>query len=191
MISIIEIDRTRGLFCKNDVCTCVFVYHTYSLIQSSSRNTINMYFGYSGCKPIYLDTAYQILTSSSWMIKYRFKHLSISAPRNIAAIYMENMSSAWSTRLQSFLWCFLVLSKQSLVIMFLNSRILSALWLNSHARPFVTMGLLPDTWNCGLCMRRECREHFPHYRLQRKPLVSDPGMHHGTCLPHLDACRDR
>ena len=26
------------------------------------------------------------------------------------------------------------------------------------------MGLLPDTQNCGLRMRRECREHFPHHR---------------------------
>ena len=24
------------------------------------------------------------------------------------------------------------------------------------------MGLLPDTQNCGLRMRRECRERFPH-----------------------------
>ena len=33
-------------------------------------------------------------------------------------------------------------------------------------------------------MRRECRERFPRHRLQRKPLVSDPGMHHGTCVTH-------
>ena len=45
-----------------------------------------------------------------------------------------------------------------------------------------TMGLLPDTQNCELRMRRECQEHFPRHRLQRKPLVSDPGMHHGTCV---------
>ena len=32
----------------------------------------------------------------------------------------------------------------------------------------------------------------PRRRFQRKPLVSDPGMHHGTCDTHvLDACRDR
>ena len=49
-------------------------------------------------------------------------------------------------------------------------------------------GLLPDTQNCGLRMRRECRERFPRHRLQRKPLVNDPGMHHGTWR---DACRDR
>ena len=28
----------------------------------------------------------------------------------------------------------------------------------------VVMGLLPDTQNCGLRMRRECRERFPHQR---------------------------
>ena len=37
-------------------------------------------------------------------------------------------------------------------------------------------------------MRRECRECFPHYRLQRKPLVSDPSMHHGTCVTHMPWC---
>ena len=26
---------------------------------------------------------------------------------------------------------------------------------------------------------------FSHHRLQRKPLVSDPGMHHGTCVTHV------
>ena len=43
-----------------------------------------------------------------------------------------------------------------------------------------SMGLLPDTQNCGLRMRRECRERFPRNRLQRKTRVSDPGMHHGS-----------
>ena len=37
-------------------------------------------------------------------------------------------------------------------------------------------------------MRRECRERFPRHRLQRKPLVSDPGMHHGTCVTHVPWC---
>ena len=52
----------------------------------------------------------------------------------------------------------------------------------------ITMGLLPDTHNCGLSMRRECREHFPRHRFQRKPLVSDPTMHHGTCITHVPWC---
>ena len=50
------------------------------------------------------------------------------------------------------------------------------------------MGLLPDTQNCGLRMRRECRERFPRHQLLRKPRVSDPGMHHGTCITHVPWC---
>ena len=65
-------------------------------------------------------------------------------------------------------------------------------WLTVRWRPgtgFTTvMGLLPNTQNCGLCMRRECRERFPHHRLQRKLLVSNPGMHHGTCDTHVPWC---
>ena len=29
---------------------------------------------------------------------------------------------------------------------------------------------------------------FPRHRLQRKPLVNDPGMHHGTCVTHVPWC---
>ena len=47
------------------------------------------------------------------------------------------------------------------------------------------MVLLPDTLNCVLRKHRECRERFPRHRLQRKPLLSDPGMHHGTCVTHV------
>ena len=50
------------------------------------------------------------------------------------------------------------------------------------------MGLLPDTQNCEFPMRRECRERFPRHRLPRKQLVSDPGMHHGTCVTHVPWC---
>ena len=37
-------------------------------------------------------------------------------------------------------------------------------------------------------MRRECRECFPRHRLQRKPLVSDHDMHHGTCVAYVPWC---
>ena len=37
-------------------------------------------------------------------------------------------------------------------------------------------------------MCRECRERFPRHRLQRKPIVSDPGMHHCTCVTHMPWC---
>ena len=47
------------------------------------------------------------------------------------------------------------------------------------------MGLLPDTWNSGLRMRRECQERFSCHRLQMKSVISDPDMHHGTCVTHV------
>ena len=50
------------------------------------------------------------------------------------------------------------------------------------------MGLLPNTWNCGLRMRWESWRRFPRHRLQRKSLVSDPGMHHGTCVTRMPWC---
>ena len=34
-------------------------------------------------------------------------------------------------------------------------------------------------------MRRVCRERFSRHRLQRKSLVSDTGIHHGTCVTHV------
>ena len=37
-------------------------------------------------------------------------------------------------------------------------------------------------------MRRECRERFPRHRLQRKPLVRDPGVYHGMCVTHVPWC---
>ena len=55
----------------------------------------------------------------------------------------------------------------------------------------IAMGLLPDTQNCGLRIcweRRERRERFPRHRLQWKPLVRVPGMHHGTCVTHGPWC---
>ena len=50
------------------------------------------------------------------------------------------------------------------------------------------MGFLPDTLNCRLRMRRECRERFPYHHFQMKPLASDPGMHHGACVTHVPWC---
>ena len=50
------------------------------------------------------------------------------------------------------------------------------------------MGLLPDTQHCGLRVYRECTERFHCHGLQRKLLVSDPGMHHGTCVTHVPWC---
>ena len=45
------------------------------------------------------------------------------------------------------------------------------------------MDLLPDTQYFRLRMRRECWERFPPPQQ-----VSDPEMHHGTCVPHVPRC---
>ena len=37
-------------------------------------------------------------------------------------------------------------------------------------------------------MRREFREHFPRHWFQKKPIINDPGMHHGTCVTHMPWC---
>ena len=50
------------------------------------------------------------------------------------------------------------------------------------------MGFLPETENCMLPMHWECRERFHRHQLQRNRLVSDPGMHHGTCVTHVPRC---
>ena len=54
--------------------------------------------------------------------------------------------------------------------------------------PSFKMGFLPYTKNYALRMRRGCRKRFPRHRLQKKPLVSDPGMHQDTCVTHVPRC---
>ena len=58
----------------------------------------------------------------------------------------------------------------------------------SHPYKISTYGPLTRYANCGLCMHHECRERFPRHRLKRKPLVSDPGMHHDTCVMNVPWC---
>ena len=71
-----------------------------------------------------------------------------------------------------------------------HNRLYCISWWGSLLIPpySTTMGLLSDTQNCVLRMRRECRERFPRDRLHRKPLVGDPSMHHGTCVTHVPWC---
>ena len=42
--------------------------------------------------------------------------------------------------------------------------------------------------NAGCACAGNVGNGFPHRRLQRKPLVSDPGMHHDTCVTHVPWC---
>ena len=57
--------------------------------------------------------------------------------------------------------------------------ILNTQWVLGH------MGLLPDTYNCVLRLRRECRECFPRH------WVSDHDIHHDTCVTHVSWCMPR
>ena len=43
----------------------------------------------------------------------------------------------------------------------------------------------------GCACARNAGKVFPRRRFQRKPLVSDPGMHHGTCVTHVPWCMSR
>ena len=65
------------------------------------------------------------------------------------------------------------------------------LWHISCVITRVSMGLLPNTLTCGLRLRLECRACFFHHRLKRKPIVCDPGMHHGTCAWHISGSLTR
>ena len=88
-----------------------------------------------------------------------------------------------------FLWNWILWINMSIGLFDFPSFTFSGLFLRNIYR--VIMSLLPDTQNSWLCMRRDCRERFPRHRLQRKPLVNDPGMHHGTCVTHVPWCMSR
>ena len=48
--------------------------------------------------------------------------------------------------------------------------------------------LLPDTKIAGCACAGNAGNVFPANRLQRKPLVNNPDMHHGTCVTHVPWC---
>ena len=85
-----------------------------------------------------------------------------------------------------------IYKRQNQTLLLLNNFLWISMLVNGAVLTMATdwlvavtsMGLLPDTYTCGLCMRRECRERFSRHRFHREPLVSDPGMHHGTCVTH-------
>ena len=54
---------------------------------------------------------------------------------------------------------------------------ISSLWASCHIRKIAGCACAGNAGNV-----------FPHRRLQKKPLVSDLGMHHGTCVTHVPWC---
>ena len=55
-------------------------------------------------------------------------------------------------------------------------------WIVNHHGPLTRYAKLPSAHALGM------PGTFPRHRLQRKPLVSDPGMHHVTYVTHLPWC---
>ena len=61
------------------------------------------------------------------------------------------------------------------------------MWHSPPCHPKLVMDLLPDTKNCALCMRRECRKRFHHHRGLAIPKCITAHASR-TCR---DACWDR
>ena len=55
-------------------------------------------------------------------------------------------------------------------------------WANDHD------GAQPDTQIVGYACAGNAGSVFHRLQLQRNPLVSDPSMHHGTCVTHVPSC---
>ena len=58
-----------------------------------------------------------------------------------------------------------------------NSALVIWVWTSYQIRKIV-----------GCACAGNARTVFPHHRLQRKPLVSDPNKHHGTSVTHVPWC---
>ena len=70
-----------------------------------------------------------------------------------------------------------------------KAKYLYTYWISSFmAIHHLRHGPLNRYVNCGLRMHRECRERFPRNQIQSKLLVSDPDMHHGTCVTQVPWC---
>ena len=55
-------------------------------------------------------------------------------------------------------------------------------WHRKLEVPLICQTLRYSYYNGPLTWYMKLRVAIPHHRLQRKPRVSDPGMHHNTCL---------
>ena len=72
-----------------------------------------------------------------------------------------------------------------------NARNVSIAWRHHNSLTLRWHGPLTIYVKLRVAHAPGMRERFPRHRLERKPLVSDPGMHHGASRACRDACRDR
>ena len=76
-----------------------------------------------------------------------------------------------------------------------DPRIAIDVWYRSHRLCYLSWTGIFFSWAsyqirkiAGCACAGNAGNVFPHRRFQRKPLVSDPGMHHGTCKTHVPWC---
>ena len=66
------------------------------------------------------------------------------------------------------------------------------IWHTRTSDTFVALNIAWASYQIRKIARCACAGNagnvFPRRRFQRKPLVSDPGMHHGTCVTHVPWC---
>ena len=72
-----------------------------------------------------------------------------------------------------------------LTVVFHIVRTVAFLWL-SYSQPAWASYQIRKIAGCACA--GNAGNVFPRRRFQRKPLVSDPGMHHGTCVTHVPWC---
>ena len=77
--------------------------------------------------------------------------------------------------------CFM--GRLTLCLMIINS-----LWPNDGAWRHSSWASYQMREIAGCACAGNAGNVFPCRRFQRKPLVSDPGMHHGTCVTHVPWC---
>ena len=60
--------------------------------------------------------------------------------------------------------------------------------INSDSKLWMTWASYQIRKIAGCACAGNAGNVFPRRRFQRKPIVSDPGMHHGTCVTHVPWC---
>ena len=116
-----------------------------------------------------------------------FNHVSYEWRNNSSVLdnIETNDSSVWHSSC-----CYLIWTTHHLIH---NYIYVSYIWM---ACCLTRMASVPLLWWASYQIRKiagcTCAGNAgnvsPHRRLQKKPIVSDPGMHHGTCVTHVPWC---
>ena len=94
---------------------------------------------------------------------------------------------AWNKSMLYINWFYL---RKLLVMPFrwFRSWYIYAAYLGHTSRSYVLWASYQIRKIAGCACAGNAGNVFPRRRFQRKPVVSDPGMHHGTCVTHVPWC---